>query len=327
MKGPFLYSVLFEGKKGYDDKATLIYRDIIFRYSRLVKKEDQPTSHTFKDYELANWLLLNNQDFKDRYTNDVERHTNKSSQLKNIIPKIQGRIDDLIKLGLMKRAGTAKQSKGTGTVFLYEFTMYTYLLLALHRSNSEESADEEVFHIYQLVLNDKDSPSINILYSNLFKKLKERGLYSEFVIYPLTEAFFTNRTARHITELLFDNHKTDDVGKIMTYNALLSETLKEMDEGPRLRVLLILRDEIERNIVSKGVHSLKDYEEALLHSKESPQTLAVESHCDGCKTYVWALVDAIEYLDAISLPTDEPLKNNCPTCGKNSLLVPKILFN
>ena len=45
---------------------------------------------------------------------------------------------------------------------------------------------------YLLVLNDKDSPSINILYSNLFKKLKERGLYSEFVIYPLTEAFFTN---------------------------------------------------------------------------------------------------------------------------------------
>jgi hypothetical protein len=86
----------------------------------------------------------------------------------------------------MKRAGTVKQSKGTGTVFLYEFTMYTYLLLALHRSNSEESADEEVFHIYQLILNDKDAPSINILYSNLFKKLKGRGLYSEFVIYPLT---------------------------------------------------------------------------------------------------------------------------------------------
>lgn len=328
LKGPFLYSVLFEeGNKGYHDRATLIYRDIIFKYSHLVKKEDQPTSHAFKDYELANWLLDNNQDFNDRYTKDPDRHTNKSSQLKNIIRKIQGRIDDLIKLGLMKRAGTAKQEKGTGPVFLYEFTRYTYLLLALLRSNSEESADEEVFNIYQLILNDKDAPSINILYFNLFNKFKERGLYSEFVIYPLTEAFFTNRTARHITELLFDNHRTDDVGKIMTYNALLSETLKEMADDARLRVLLILRDEIERNIVSKGVRSLKDYEEALLRSKQSPQTLAVESHCDRCKTYVWAIVDVIEYLDAVSLPTDDPLKKNCPTCGKYSLVVPKILLN
>lgn len=292
-----------------------------------MKKEHQPISHAFKDYELANWLLVNNQDFKDHYTEDLDRHANKSSQLKNIIRKIQGRIDDLIKLGLMKRAGTVKRSKGTGTVFLYEFTPYTYLLLALLRSISDESSEEEVYNIYQLILSDKNAPSINILYSNLFKKFKERGLFLEVVISPLTEAFFINKTARHITELLFGNHKTDDLQKIMTYNSLLSETLKEMGKDARLRVLLILRDEIERNIVSKGVRSLKDYEEALIRSKDSPQTLAVESHCEGCKTYVWALVDVIEYLDAISLPTDEPIKRNCPTCAQNSLLVPKILFN
>ena len=69
--------------------------------------------------------------------------------------------------------------------------------------------------------------------------------------------------------------------------------------------------------IKKAVRSLKDYEEALLRSKQSPQTLAVESHCDVCKTYVWAIVDVIEYLDAVSLPTDDPLKKNCPTCGKD----------
>jgi hypothetical protein len=55
LKGPFLHSVLFkEGRKGYHDMATVVYKDIIFKYSRLVKKEDQPTSRTFRDYELAN---------------------------------------------------------------------------------------------------------------------------------------------------------------------------------------------------------------------------------------------------------------------------------
>jgi hypothetical protein len=67
-----------------------------------------------------------------------------------------------------------------------------------------------------------------------------------------------------------------DDQKIMIWNSLQSETLKELDKDTRDRVLLILRDKIQDNIVSK-VPSLKDYEEALIRSKESAQTLAVLS--------------------------------------------------
>jgi hypothetical protein len=87
--------------------------------------------------------------------------------------------------------------------------------------------------------------------------------------------------------------------------------------------LLILRDKIQDGIISK-VRSLKNYEETLIRSKESPQTLAVESYCEGCNTYVYALVDVIEYLDAISFPTDEPIRKICPKCNNNSLIIPKI---
>jgi len=204
LKGPFLHSVLFKkGKKGYYDKATVIYRDIIFKYAPLVKKEGQPTSHAFKDYELANWLLDNNQDFIDHYTYDLDRHTNQSSRVKNTIRDIKAKIDDLIELGLMRRAGTVKQEKGTGIIFVYEFTQGTYLLLALLRSTGDESADEEVYDIFQSILTDNKDPSIFIFYSHLFKKIKERGLFSEIIIYPLTEAFFANKTYSHIMELIF----------------------------------------------------------------------------------------------------------------------------
>ena len=94
-------------------------------------------------------------------------------------------------------------------------------------------------------------------------------------INPLIEAFFTNRTYSHITQLLFDKHKIDvDDEKLMIYHSLQSETLKEMDKDTRLRVLLILRDAVQGNIVSKGARSLKDYEEVLIRSKQSSQTLA-----------------------------------------------------
>lgn len=323
LKGPFLYSVLFKkGKKGYRDKATLIYRDIIFKYAHLVKKEGQPISRAFKDYELANWLLDNNQDFIDHYTYDLDRHTNQNSRVKNTIRDIKAKIDDLIELGLMSRAGTVKQAKGTGIVFLYEFTQHTYFFLALLRSVGDENADEEVYNIYQKILTDENAPSIFIFYSHLFKKIKERGLFSELIVYPLTEAFFTNKTYSHIMELIYAKRELDDQ-KIMIWNSLQSETLKELDKDTRDRVLLILRDKIQDNIVSK-VRSLKDYEEGLIRSKESVQTLAVESYCEGCNTCVCALVDVIEYLDAISFPTDEPIRRICPTCSNNSLIIPKI---
>jgi hypothetical protein len=169
----------------------------------LVRIEGQPTSRPFKDYELANWLLDNNTDFRDRYTIGPDRYTKRSSRIKNTIRKIQGKIDDLIKLRLIKRAGTVKQSKGTGTVFLYEFTRHTYFFLALLGSVGDESADEEVYNILQLILTDENAPSIFIFYPSLFKKIKERGLFSEIFIYPLTKAFFANKTYSHIMELIY----------------------------------------------------------------------------------------------------------------------------
>jgi hypothetical protein len=78
-------------------------------------------------------------------------------------------------------------------------------------------------------------------------------------------------------ELIYAKRELDDQ-KIMIWNSLQSETLKELDKDTRNRVLLILRDKIQDNIVSK-VRSLKNYEEALIRSKESAQTLAVESYC------------------------------------------------
>jgi len=82
-----------------------------------------------------------------------------------------------------------------------------------------------------------------------------------------------------------------------------------------------MKQDIEQNIISIA-RSLKYYEEALLLSKESPESLAVEQ----CKTYVAAVVNTIEYLDAISSISEEPIIMVCPTCRKDSLLIPKILY-
>ena len=55
-------------------------------------------------------------------------------------------------------------------------------------------------------------------------------------------------------DLIYAKRELDDQ-KIMIWNSLQSETLKDLDKDIRLRILLILRDEIQHNILyQKYVH-------------------------------------------------------------------------
>jgi hypothetical protein len=158
----------------------------------------------------------------------------------------------------------------------------------------------------------------------LYKKFWEHGIFVEFVLDPINEALMSDKEIKHIKELFYIVKTTsDDAEKVKLYHSLRNEALKELEPDARQRVLLLMKQDIEHNIISRA-RSLKDYEEALLRSKESPESLAVEGYCDQCKTYVAGVVNTMEYLAAMSFPTDEPIRKICPTCSNNSLIIPKI---
>jgi len=71
---------------------------------------------------MANWLLDNNVDFKNYYTDD-RRNIKKGARVKNTIRKIKSKVDDLISLGLIRKVGETKESKGTGMVSLFQFVI------------------------------------------------------------------------------------------------------------------------------------------------------------------------------------------------------------
>jgi hypothetical protein len=330
LKGPSVHSILFkQGKDGYYEKANTIYRDIIFRYADLVKRDGHPSSRVFKDRELANWLHDNNNDFMNYYIEEG-RNMNKANRLKNTINNIKPKIDDLLRLGLINKFDEVKQSKGTGMVTRYQFGPFTYLLLSIVRSSNpepEESAKwiEHAYVIYQTILTAEDVPKISIFHTRLFKKFKDCGLFYDFVINPLTEMLLSSEQIRHVQDLVYQIvSETDDLEQVKLFHSLRNETLREMDPIERESILLLLKLDIERNIMSR-VRSRRVYEEIWLRSsKESPNTLAVEGYCKGCRTSVGFLVDTVEYLDVIQHLPDEPVKKSCPTCNKDSLLIPKI---
>ena len=70
MKRPLLQSIIFSHGEGYSSEAARIYTDIILKFADTVKIDGRAISREFKDYELANWLLDNNNDFKNYYIGD-----------------------------------------------------------------------------------------------------------------------------------------------------------------------------------------------------------------------------------------------------------------
>lgn len=286
MKRPLLQSIIFSHGEGYSSEAARIYTDIILKFADTVKIDGRAISREFKDYELANWLLDNNNDFKNYYIGD-RSNIRKATRVKNTIHKIQAKVDDLIRLGLMSKAGVTKQSKGTGMVSLFQFVPFTYLLLSIVRSWSPEPEQstywvEQAYDIYQEILTADNAPTTNIYLARLFKKLKEHGIFIECVIDPLNEALMSDKEFRNVKELFYNVQTRSDDLKVTLYRYLRNEVLKEMEPDARQRVLLLMKQDIEHNIVLTA-RSLRDYEEVLLRSKESPETLAVEGYCEQCR--------------------------------------------
>jgi hypothetical protein len=331
MKRPLLQSIIFyEREGGYSSQSTRIYTDLIFKFADTVKVEGRAKSREIKDYEMANWLLDNNVDFKNYYKDD-RRNIRKGARVKNTIRKIKSKVDDLIRLGLLCKVGETKESKGTGMVSLFQFVPFTYLLLANIRSGSPEPEQsaywiEQAYNIYQEILTADNAPTMNVYYARLYKKLWEHGIFVECVLDPIHEALMSNREIKHVKELFYIvMTMSDDAEKVKLYHSLRNKALKELEPDARQRVLLLMKQDIEHNIISR-TRSLKYYEEALLRSKESPESLAVEGYCERCKTYVAAVVNTMEYLDGIASFPEEQIIMICPTCGKDSLLIPKILY-
>jgi hypothetical protein len=98
-KKPIDISVIFEkkGKNNMPTKNALLYQDIL-RYGREKKYEEDAS---FRYTDLANWLMKYNQEFQDYYS-DSYKKTPPNVKIANNRQRIEGLIEGLIRLGLLK---------------------------------------------------------------------------------------------------------------------------------------------------------------------------------------------------------------------------------
>jgi hypothetical protein len=319
-----LYSVL-EKEGGNYTKNALLYQDIL-RYL-LGEKMDRANSGTggpFTHRNVAKWLLRNNLEFSNLYK-DSDSHTRGNIKIEHTQQRVKDRLGDLVSLDLLD-VSIIKQTKGTGTTFLYNGTYYGYLIAWVMESfdpAKRQNANNEIYKIFEGILKrtNYSSAAYKLL---LHKKFKEVGAFGTFVVDMMRERLSTATNMTHLLSSLtmLVNPKKEDGDLFLR---LSNEAMNELGPDQKKHFLHHQKLEIEDKMLSQAKNPAL-YERMQDGVKDKPDLVAVEGICEKCQ-YTFALaITTLEYVQKTQTSPSGPLiLPKCPKCkGLDSVLIPVV---
>ena len=155
--------------------------------------------------EIAGWLLENNKELLNLYSGS-RAHTKKSVKTENTQERIKKRLDDFVRLELLRVSETA-QEKGVGTTNLYEITVYAILLGTLIKgikSSNEQikkSADNRLYRLYEQEFS-RYKTSLSQFKLKLYSKLVAADLFTIFVGDAMRSALLSDTPPLNMKDLL-----------------------------------------------------------------------------------------------------------------------------
>jgi len=99
------------------------------------------------------------------------------------LPRIRGKVEDLVNIGLLAQTGTAKETKGSGTVPIYQFTSIGNVVAWVVESKNVNKREDAINQLYNLFQDSfKNDPSCTDMFNLIYhQKCKEHGLFGDFV--------------------------------------------------------------------------------------------------------------------------------------------------
>jgi hypothetical protein len=145
----------------------------------------------FRFTELANWLMENNLEFYNYYTDSLGK-VSKSNRVAQRRQRIQGCLDNLVNLRLLYIKDEVEALRNKGKTNLYDFTIAGYLLVWLvrvapHKDSDKSNTRDMTGHLKaaQNILDIVNSCASNIRFhgtvfvTKLFQKCNDSGILSD----------------------------------------------------------------------------------------------------------------------------------------------------
>ena len=235
-----------------------------------------------------------------------------------------GKVEDFVNLGLIAQIGTAKQSKGTGTVPIFQFTPVGHAIAWILESSGDkrEVAINKLYELFQD--NFKDDSSCNDMFNSIYyRKIKELGLFGLFIdrYREQLESDVINRQGFFQQLLILPGYNTDSD---IDFYKLWKDSIMELDPDTRIRLYHHLKLDFERK-AEYECHAFRKFEIFRFRHRNNPISVIVEGHCNACG-YISTAFEFDHYMRlAIKNYRDGVIKSPCLRCKENAVEYPILI--
>jgi hypothetical protein len=316
--------------KKYSDgsytRNALLYQDI-FKYSIYGKyKEDDGKS--FRLWNLTKWLLEVNEEFINHFKDPSTRVIKTASRINDRTDRVRGKIEDLAKLGAVAQVCTTKESKGSGTVPIFQFTIVGHVIAWIIESTNIERRENAINQLYTLFQeNFRNNPSctdkFNLIY---YQKCKECGLFGNFVdrYKELLESDVPIMNRHGFFQRLLILPMINIISNVDFYT-IWKDSISELDPDTRTRFYHHIKLDLERRAEDE-CHAFGAFERLRFKVKDNPESVVVEGHCKACNMYRPAAYGLDSYLQwVIKRYLNRPIYLPCENCKKDTLEFPLLI--
>lgn len=328
-------------------KDALFYHDVL-NYSFAINPSIF-NGVPFRLSEIQNWMVQNSKEIVEYYKDLSTRNVPISKRVSYRKERIKNKFEDLIKLNLVYGHGTGKAKKVNVDIPLYAYTKYGILLALVIKSqnlkkllslekqkndqnkilncqNDLDNNNQVIYELFDSMLKiGEDYPYAYVFYNDLFKKIKEKGLFGKLVdhVILLCNSNLSIQNMQQLFQKLVD-FGLDDKEDRRNFLDLFHETIEELEPEVKELVLYQMKLSAERRFEIKKQYLSRSYERRRFRHRDDYGRIVLEGDCESCKIGSIVVWDYIDYRKKFSsLNRDDPIRLDCGNCGaKNSFVIP-----
>ena len=312
-------SIIFKkNKDGSYAKSSLLYQDIL-KYC-IDGKYKENDNKSFRLWNITKWLLEANTEFINYFKDGSARNYTIANRIGDRLPRIKGKVQELVNWGLMVQIGIAKETKGNGTVPIFQFTIIGHVVAWVVESMNADRRDYAINQLYDLFQDSfKNDPSCTDMFNSIYyQKCKEHGLFGDFVgrYKELLESDIPimNRQGFFQHLLILPKYNIDSDVDFWT---LWSDSVLQLDPDTRKRFFHHLKLDMERKAEDE-CHAFAAFERLRFETRDNPESVTVEGHCKNCGLYTQAAYRLHEYMHMVNKAyPNGVIIITCPACKKD----------
>jgi hypothetical protein len=320
-----IHEIFRKDENGYNRNARL-YQDIL-RY--FFVRNNGSNGGSFRFWELAKWLMKNNEEFVNEYKDPSTKNITMSNRIEARKDRIKAKLDDLISLNLIEISGITKASTTDANIDLYKYTGDGCLMAWFIQSidpEKHENADNQIFKILSSKL-EKNGSSDNLFFVVLFNIMKSRGLFGNFANL-LRQVLHSGTPIWSVSDLLSkvqipqrfrENAANNPEAAIEDLHAII----KGLNPTKRKLLFFQMKTAIE-NQMQNNLRDPEGYEILRFSIKGEAWLVAIEGMCKNCRGPVHIPINLLNYMESKSqFAKHAIMTSDCPHCAKeNPIIVP-----